>query len=220
MIETYNLKNKRGIGLIVCFYLFVPPLAAALALASLFSKPSLLRVAEFCITDRFSLGTSLFWGILFSVFGFIMTIPFFVTGEPFDHTLRIFWGVFFVPMPFAGVALLLHRIRYRKYKMLADAFLATLQKDGSFRKDMFYFRYNDVQYTYDKVMPLMEDFRRCGILKFVETETEVNYYFPVKEVKQEVYEEQVWKCCSCGAENRQQIVVGKAAACEYCGTLQ
>lgn len=219
MIEQFEIRNQKGIGLIVVLYLILPIVAVILACRLWLSRPSLSRVPKCCITNQYSLGTSLFWGTLYLIFGSFMVLPFVFLGMDQDQTLVFVFCFMFLPLPFVGLFILLHRMKYRKYKLLIDAFLTFLAKKNSFVKNSSCFYYHDKQFSCDEIIPLMRDLQYCGILIFEENGVDINYWFPSIEGKKHVdYEEKVWVCHSCGAKNQQRVIAGKSVCCEYCKT--
>lgn len=215
MIEQFKIKNQKGTWWVVCPIL--PLVAAIFACSFWLSRPSLRRVPKCCITDSYSLGSSLFWGYLYLAFGLILLFPFLLS----DMLGNPFFSLFILPFPFIGLFLLLHRAKYQKYKLLIDHLLVILVEKNNFRKSDFCFYYHSEQYSYDKVIPLIMDLQYSGILTFAEDDATVSYRFAGVDVpKQMEYEERVWDCCSCGAKNKQRVIVGESASCEYCQTPQ
>lgn len=219
MIGQFEIRNRKGIGLIVLLYWFFPMVAAILACYSWLARPALSRVPECYITRRFILGSGLFWGIFCLIIGFFLVMPmvFVCIIEP--GPLAFIFLFLTLPLPFTGLFLLLHRIKYQKYKSFMEDLLAALAGKNDFVKSHFSFYYQGKQYRYVELLPYLRDLQRSGILVFEDNENTVEYYFAGEEKKSKVvYEEKVWVCSACGAENKQQVIAGQAALCEYCRT--
>lgn len=219
MIEQLKIRNQKGIGLVVLLYLILPFVAVALACFFWLSRPSLSRVPKYRITDQFALGTSLFWGTLCLIFGCIMLMPFLFSDMLYDQKMVVVFCFYFLPLPFTGLFILLHRMKYQKYKLLIDSLLLALTETTSLVKSRFCFYYHDKQFGFDKIIPFMRDLQYCEILTFAENEITVNYRFlGTEEGKTIEYEEKVWVCHSCGAKNEQRVIAGNSVCCEYCNT--
>lgn len=223
MLNKFVIVHKVGIGAILMylFSIIFAPLGALVAIYRAFSKNSLRKVPRFLITDKISLGSSLFWGFLIFTIGFCLFLPLKEEGISFSSFEEYLPRSMVLSWVIAGFFMLIEYGKYKQYTSLADSLLEILKLEKNrINKHTFQINHKGEKYSFEKLWPILQDFQDCGILTLSPSEDYVNFFFNMNNLKRPIALEQVisWDCKACGAFNEVVYDGTTAPFCEYCET--
>lgn len=221
MLIDHVKIRRRGVGLCVLLGITVLFSLAAVILAFVrVRRIRLNRVPQVLLFGRFSLGSSLFWGFLIFIIGFMFCLVGFTERED-----MVMMSVIFVPQALAGVLLTYYWFAYRGYKCCADALLERIAAKRRLTADDLCITIPGRTFKSEKTTAVLQDLNQEGSVAFTPcpdggyevwiTSTElIEYLEKQMKIRRESVKTISWTCPLCGASN----TTPEDGVCEYCGS--
>lgn len=225
VVESLQIKNKKGVGgIILLTLLLLPALLAFLLTLLKIARVNLNSAPKLLLFGKLSLGSAAFWSLFPIFFGTLLIIGYFGGTEGEEIEGWIFYCVA-LPLLLTGLGLLVYQTTCKTYLADVDNLLAQLQPAGgvlcvevSRLVNTSTSKYSDTvvrdmlqDLQANKVVVLREE-RPGGVFFAQVIAPELKLFYASRSsdfVENAVGE--AWTCHSCGASNTGMSL------CEYCG---